>query len=1181
MQWTAGQRAAIDARNDSVLVSAAAGSGKTAVLVERVLSLLREGKRIDRMLIVTFTRAAAGEMRERIGRRLDEEGAHDAHMRRQSMRLNRAAICTLHVFCYRVLQEHFQAVGIDPLCKIAEPEKLAALRKHAQDETLENAYAEPTEEEQALFSQFEDQQVVALLDQLYDFLLSQASPWEWADTQCADEKASLRAWMPLLRESCLQKLEGAAELLPEMEALVHRPDGPDRYLPMFESDAAMIAQLLKEARDGSLTGGKTTFVRLSTKKAGPAENPDVTEQYKQLREEWKDRISEARLSLPASPEKAEADLRHAMPALRALCGLAKRMHDRFYELKQQKNYLDYSDLEHLTLKALQNPDVRSAIAGSFDALFIDEYQDVSDIQEAILRALHGGQPNLLFMVGDVKQSIYRFRLADPTLFLQKYRDYSPDESAKERKILLQQNFRSDENVLLAVNEVFTHAMREKETEIAYDEAAMLRPGGGQPFGAPVEIHLMYPKAEEGEDEENAETGELSQGYRYEAAFVAKKIKELMRFATVREGEISRPLRFRDIALLVRYASGRAPYIAKALQMEGIPVYSDADAQFFEMPEVVDMLNLLRVLDNPFQDLPLLAALRCPCFQFTEEELARIRLTERTPGVPFHTAFQTAMRQDSPLGRKAKAAWDRLADWRFKARFLPLDTLIWLILDESGLYMRAGCQEEGELRQANLRLLVERAEGDGGREGLGVFLRDMGRLHASDDGKAAKTLGENEDVVRILTLHKSKGLEFQVVFLLEMARSFRKGDSSLISLHGKYGMALQFIDAEQRVTRETVAQKALAVVQEKEARAEEARLLYVGMTRARERLILVGSPRKLDQALERWSRPATPYAAGEAKCMLDWVMQSLGGFHEGQYDGKNGSVWRMTLQPAEEAAASAAARVTPPPLSLSGTTDRLTIERMTRVVEPRPPLKTSVTAIAKHLRDERDEWESPADKRKLPEETPLPPFLRETALTAAQRGTVTHRVLGLLDESLLREGKLDAALAQLQNRRLLSDEEKRVIRRDWLNNFFSSSLGKRALASETVHREWSFNLLGPYGSMIQGVIDLCFLEDGQWVLADYKTDDADEETLLRHYGLQLRWYAKALADITGLPVKEAYLFGLRAAESYPVALDDLENVESPSLPLWYRNQLQEDTMGLFAPNPNQGPEAPGPTTADNT
>ena len=880
MPWTEGQRAAIEARNSSVLVSAAAGSGKTAVLVERVLSLLLEGGRIDRMLIVTFTRAAAGEMRERIGRRLEAEGAENAHLRLQAMRLNRAAICTLHVFCARVLREHFQAVGIDPLARIGDEEKLKTLLSQAQDEVLESAYAEPSEDERALFSQFEDAQITALMDELYTFLMAQADPWAWAGDQCAGKCARLDTWTPLLRDMCLTQLEGAAELIPQMEALLSRADGPARYVAAFEADRAMTEELLAQAREGLPTGGKTNFARLSTKRAAPEEDPETAARFKALREEWKERIAAARQPLPENPERAEDDLSHTLPALRALCGLVKRMDERYFQLKQRRNYLDYSDLEHLTLKALNDPGVRAAVAGSFDALFVDEYQDVSGIQEAILQRLHEGRKNLLFMVGDVKQSIYRFRLADPTLFLEKYQSYSPEETAEERKILLQQNFRSDENVLLSVNEVFSHAMRVKETEIAYDESAALRPGGGRPFGAPVEIHLIAAQEEEGESEGT----ELTQGYRYEAAFVAKRIKELMRFATVREGEGSRPLRFRDIALLLRYASGRAPYIARALQLEGIPVYSDADAQFFDLPEVKDLLNLLRVIDNPLQDIPLLSTLRCPCFGFTEEELARIRLVGRAPGTPFYAAFENVLTEESPLGDKARAAWEKLNWWRFLSGSLTVDQLVWRVLEESGLYMRAGALPEGELRQANLRLLAERAQGESAMEGLGAFLRETGRLHASDDGKAAKTLGENEDVVRILTLHKSKGLEFPVVFLLEMARSFRKGGGGLLRLHAHHGMALQYIDGERRVTRETCAFSALSGVGEKEARAEEARLLYVGMTRARERLILVGSPRRPDTALEKWRRPATAYAAGTAGCMLDWVMQSLGGFREGEYIG---------------------------------------------------------------------------------------------------------------------------------------------------------------------------------------------------------------------------------------------------------------------------------------------------------
>ena len=1137
MRWTAGQQSAIQARNDSVLVSAAAGSGKTAVLVERVLSLLREGGQIDRMLIVTFTRAAAGEMRERIGRRLEEEGAADAHLRRQAMRINRAMICTLHVFCHRLLREHFEAAGIDPQSRVAEEEKLAQLRAQARDEVLEAAYGDPTAEEQALFAQFEDGQIVDMMEQMHTFLMAQEDPWGWADSHAADSAAETGRWLPLLFSLCQSQLAGAAELLPDMRALVEAPGGPLRYEATLREDEALTQTLLSAAGEGTLRGGKTAFARLSTKKASEGENPDAVDRYKALREEWKDRMRAARDMLPQDDASAGADMAHALPALRALCKLTKRMAERYFAFKQRKNYLDYNDLEHLALKALRDEKVRSAVAGRLDALFIDEYQDISGIQEAVLRALHEAGKNLNFMVGDVKQSIYRFRLADPTLFLRKYQSYSLAEDAPCRKILLQQNFRSDENVLLSVNEVFAHAMREKETEIAYDEAAMLRPGGGQPFGAPVEIHLMAAKGEEGE-----EGGELPGGYKYEAAFAARRIKELMRFFTIREGETARPLRYRDIALLTRYASGRAPYIARVLQAEGIPVYSDADAQFFDLPEVMDLMNLLRVIDNPLQDIPLLSALRCPCFAFSEEELARIRLVDRDRGEAFHDAFLRVTAKTDSVGRKAKAAWDKLAAWRFLSRNVPVDELVWRVLEESGLYMIAGAKEEGELRQANLRLLAERAQGEAAKEGLSAFLRETGRLRSGDDGKSAKTLGENEDVVRILTLHKSKGLEFPVVFLLEMARPFRKGDPGPLRLHAEQGMALQYVDGERRITRETCAFRALEELHRKEAIAEEARLLYVGMTRAREKLILLGSPQRLDRALQGWARPATAWAAGNAGCMLDWVMTALGGFREGEHIGKNGSVWHMHMQEAEELDAFAP-RGRAELREATGEADADTAARLKWVIPPQPVLKTSVTAIAKPLPQEGDDWESPADKRRpVREVRSLPVFMEEEQITAARRGTVTHRVLGLMDLELAKQGKYGEALDRLAAKGLLTAAERSAIRMDWLKGFYLSPWGKRALEAEEIHREWAFNLRLKEGekSLVQGVIDLCYAENGEWVLLDYKTDRADEEELLRRYTRQLGWYAKALSEITGRHVREAVIFSLREGRGYPAPL----RAESP-------------------------------------
>ena len=1134
MRWTADQLSAIEARNDSVLVSAAAGSGKTAVLVERVLSMLRQGGQIDRMLIVTFTRAAAGEMRERIARRLEEEGAADAHLRRQALRVSRALICTLHVYCMRLLREHFEAAGIDPQSRVGDEEKLKALLSRARDQVLESAYAAPTEDEQALFAQFEDGQIAAMTEQLHTFLMAQEDPWGWADAHTADAAAEPEAWMPLLRGLCLRQLGGALEVLSDMRRIAEGPGGPARYETTLREDEALTRALMEAAEQGTLAGGKTAFARLSTKKADPGEDPAAAEQFKALREEWKDRVRAARAVLPEDPETARAELRHTLPSLRALCGLTRRIAETYFDFKQRKNLLDYHDLEHLALKVLRDEKVRREAAGRFDALFIDEYQDISGIQEAVLRALHVSGGNLNFMVGDVKQSIYRFRLADPTLFLRKYQAYSTAEDAPCRKILLQQNFRSDENVLRATNDVFVHAMRGRETEIEYDGAAMLRPGGGQPMGAPAEVHLIVSGQEDG-----GEGDELAGGYRYEAAFVARRIRELMRFFSVRDGEGTRPLRYRDIALLTRYASGRAPYIARVLQASGIPVYSDADAQFFDLPEVQDMLNLLRVIDNPLQDIPLLSALRCPCFSFTEEELARIRLVDRGRGEAFYAAFLKVMEKQGSVADKARKAWACLAEWRFLSRSVPVDELVARVLEESGLYMIAGAREDGELRQANLRLLAERAQGEAAREGLAAFLKETGRLRSGDDGKSAKTLGENEDVVRILTLHKSKGLEFPVVFLLETARPFRKGDPGPLRLHAGQGAALQYVDAERRVTRETCAFRALGELARKEAVAEEARLLYVGMTRAREKLILVGSPRRLDAALERWKRPATAFAAGNAGCMLDWVMTALGGFREGESIGRSGSVWHMRCQPAEELDAFAPREEAALP-EAAGEADEKTEARLSRRISPQPPLKTSVTALAQPLPEEGGDWESPADKRKLPEPIPSRPvFIEDEEITAAQRGTVTHRVLGLMDPEDARRGDFTGALRRLEEKGLLSRAEREAVRTDWLKGFYASPWGRRALAAEELHREWAFNLRldAESGSLVQGVIDLCFLEDGQWVLLDYKTDRAGEEELLRRYTVQLRWYARALERITGRPVRETLIFSLRAGKAYPVPPGD--------------------------------------------
>ncbi len=1125
MKWTDPQQAAIDARNDSVLVSAAAGSGKTAVLVARVVKLLEEGGSIDRMLIVTFTRAAAAEMRQRITAALEQAGQDNPHLYRQVLRIGRADICTLHVFCQRLIKEHFQAIGIDPLARIGDTPTVDALWKKAMDDVLEDAYAAPTPEEQALFAQFEDEQIVEMIGKLHKFVMARENPWQWLQQQCEDvteESLKNSLWMEFLYDACALQLDGCAELLEQCRFLLEQPGTPQRYAKTFEQDMELQKLLQKEVENRQLTGGETTVTPLARGKKIEGEDDEAAARYANLRNMWKDSIRAARALLPEDTFAAALDIAHTLPPLRALCSLTERVDTRFFVLKQQRNLLDYHDLEQLALKALQEETVQKAVAAKYDALFIDEYQDVSGVQEAILRAIH--QNSMLFLVGDVKQSIYRFRLADPTLFLHKYRTFSEDAAAPHRKILLSQNFRSCSNVLAAVNHVFVRAMRKNATELEYGEDEMLRGGDAAQSGAPVELHLIT-KEEDGE-------GELKKSYLYEAALAAQAISRLIRTESIVDKGVQRPLRYRDIAILLRNASSHAAKIAKVLTDAGIPVYSDATTQYFDLPEVTDMLNLLQVLDNPQQDIPLLSTLRCPCFGFAEEELARIRLTLQGGNVSFYQAVERAAQGQNALGERVRTAIEQLDTWRFLSRQLPVDELIWTLLEETGLYMRAGAQPEGTLRQANLRLLAERAEGSDAQRGLHAFLSSVEIARGGDDGRTAKALGENEDVVRIMTMHKSKGLEFPVVLLLELGSRFKKdSDNEPLLCDAEAGLALTYLDAEQRIFRQTVAKTAIQQKKIRDQRAEEARLLYVAMTRARERLLLMAAPKSLDRCMLRWQMPPSDYAAGSAACMLDWVAGSvspaLGSMEDCTYRGENGSVWQICWhsgelleEPEESAAAPSLVFDLNPP------SDKIS-RRMERVNPPQPPLKTSVSAMAKRIRAAGDTDENAEDKR-VPQNDTLvsaPRFMLAETITGAQRGTLAHKALGAVDYALVRENRWQETLECLTGRGIVQPDELPFLRMDDVRAFFASPIGQRARNAADVRREWPFVLRADQHTLVQGILDMAFMEDDAWVLVDYKTDHATPEEISQRYQDQMRWYATALQRITGQPVKEIILYGL--------------------------------------------------------
>ncbi len=1180
-KWTEQQQEAISARNREVLVSAAAGSGKTSVLIARVMTLLEEGVPLDRMLVVTFTHAAADEMKSRLTDLLSDAAGDNPRLKKQYLLLGRADISTLHSFCQKVIRRHFQAADTDPLSKLADETLAGELFAAALDEALEAFYTDPDADARALTDRFRDREIQDMTGTLYRFLLAQDRPWEWLDNSlAAQEEGSLydHPWYAVMLREARLILSGAEDLLKACQRLCERADGPVRYLQMIQDDlviAAKLRELLgRESRSGFPA---LSFSRLSTRAAGESEDPAVREKAKALRDKAKDLIREALGLLPSSEAEAGewmGEVRDTLPPLRALARLTRDTHERYMRAKAERTLWDFSDLEHLALRALSDPRIAREVAGAYDALFVDEYQDISGIQEAIIRRLHSGA-NTLFMVGDVKQSVYRFRLADPTLFLRKQRDYRKDSGADSRLISLRENFRSRPGILKAVNLVFAFAMRGEATEITYDEQARLVTQDQGEDGPPVELWLIEKGEREQAEEEpfldempedtlleegdpteeipsGRDKGEMEKAFVYEARLIARRVKELLGMP-IPDGQGTRPLQLRDIAVLLRTASGRAPVMAEILSQAGIPAYSDTDNQLYSQQEVRDLIALLQVLDNPRQDTPLLNTLACPVFSFSPADLARVRQHDPRAEASFHQAFFSLAESD-PVCR---SVMDTLENWRFLAANMPLEHFIRFLLRQSGLYSAAGAKKDGGLRRANLRLLAARAAPEPEPQTLDGFLRRILNTVKGKAGARSASLGMQENVVRVMTMHKSKGLEFPVVFLPDLAASFaRKRQSLPLRMDAQTGLAMESVDPDVRMKRDGFGVRAIRTKKNREELSEEARLLYVGMTRARERLILIGAPDHIPGAMARWSHPLGDYAAGSAVSMLDWVCGPLNPAlvdkREGLWDAPGGSRWLLSFRTTGSLSAAEERAARPYP-GIDAATPGDEIIKLFAPPDVRPalPLKSSVTAlITGRAGIETDEEETPEVKRReLPLRQPPVPLTRLAGgkkMTGAQRGAAAHKALCALDPSdfirlegaALKEA-LSLALKGMEGQGLLAGEERESLDIGAVEGFFHSALARRMAESSERHAEWPFTLKVEGGMILQGVLDACFLEEGAWVLVDYKTDWGDPEELALRYRDQMRWYMRALRDITGLPVKEAWLYLLRLNQA--VRVDEKEPI----------------------------------------
>ena len=1296
VSWTTEQQQVIDLRNRNILVSAAAGSGKTAVLVERIVKIITNKNHpvdIDHLLIVTFTNAAAAEMRERIGNAIEkalDEQPGDEHLLRQLTLIHNAQITTIDSFCLYVVRNHFHEIDLEPNFRIGDEGELKLLREDVLGKVLEQNYEEPSE----AFSDFvegyasgrTDAALNEMILQLYEFSRSYPWPEKWLDSFVGAYRIETREeldraeWLVPLTQNIRFVLKDCEQLLKQALAVTQQDDGPDMYEKAVRSDLEKYESLSKLTSFCELSGALSDikYDRLASSR-GFEGDPDKLELVKSLREQAKDVVKKlCKQYFFCSPEMMIEQLERTEPMLEEVVRLTKQFADEFAAAKRRKNLVDFHDVEHFALQILVDEETEKAkktaeeFRDTFEEIMIDEYQDSNEVQETLLRSISREErgENNIFMVGDVKQSIYRFRLARPELFMKKYDSYSLEESTTQR-IDLHKNFRSRAEVLTCTNDIFYKIMVRSLGNVEYDAEAALYPGASYPDIGMKKTAGKEETAEEqtkqniadftpeillaDSNDELLEDTELSDKKTLEAKIVAEEIRHLMKTQPVTDkatGEL-RMARYSDIVILLRSLSGWADSLVEVLNGNGIPAHTVSSTGYFSTVEVQTVLSMLRLLDNPRQDIPMAAVLRSPMAGLTDEELAVLRLEDGS--VPFHEAVlelaeglyeedgqkeisnpeadqkQGKNADEKPENHIESTAHQKLLEFYKKYRQLrqlvpdtPIHELIERILQETGYGHYVSAMPAGKRRMANLNMLLEKAAAyeKTSYKGLFHFVRYIDELQKYDvDFGEADTVGENEDVVRIMSIHKSKGLEFPVVFVSGMGKNFNKQDTrSKMVLHPELGIGLDYMDGKRRIKSPTIAKKAIAKQIDLENLGEELRVLYVALTRAKEKLILTGTLKDAPEKLEFFRQQAALYAHSSdatvipyltrdsAAGYLDWVLPAVLSYGE-KYPVRVVEAAELVLQEVENQTEQNEGLIGR--MEEIRQADPTLVEKLEQRFAQKYPYQTDILRKNKYSVSEL-KHRAMREKFEAEQEETVPAFLEEpvtptiplfiqkqgsveqeaqnkaqdaeskaeqkivsnTANRGALRGTAVHRVMECYDftsgqsvhEQILlmeKEEKITADMRSLVNEQIVAD-------------FVSSETGKRmAFAQEkgTLYREKPFVMgfteaeLEKYGfgagaqtenaqqeiasenvsqekhmheedlTLIQGIIDVFWIEDDGITVLDYKTDRVDTaQELIDRYATQLKLYADALERVFAtrkLKVKEILIYSFRLEKLIPI------------------------------------------------
>lgn len=1188
MTWTESQKKVIDRRERNILVSAAAGSGKTAVLVERIIQKITQDKvDIDKLLIVTFTNAAAAEMRERIRDAIEkklEEEPEDTHLQRQFTLVHNAQITTIDSFCLYVIRNYFYKIDLEPNFRVADEGELSLLRSDVLGKLLEAHYAAGEEAFLSFVAGYgsakSDQAIQDMILKMYTYAQSYPWPDEWLVScgQAYDlkEEADMEQadWMKQFLDSLVTAVSDCGSQMREALNVCEEPDGPYMYADALKEDIRRLDAIRESgsyARFGEeINAYAKAFPKLAAarKFEGSVEKKELVQNIRNaMKKEIKDMRDKFFFK---EPEEIFLDMKKTAPAVKMLVALTEEFASCFAAEKKRKNLVDFSDMEHFALKILvdqttkEPTETADEFAALFDEIMIDEYQDSNYVQETLLRAVSKerfGQNNL-FMVGDVKQSIYRFRLARPELFMEKFDTYAAGTPGCER-IDLQKNFRSRDEVLSGVNDIFYKIMCRDLGNVVYDENAALYPGADYPEDMDPAMFAMEVLVADESGAEEMERVEL------EARMIASRIHEMRKegqTVTDKESGELRPMEYRDIVILLRSVSGMADTFVKVLLEEGIPAFTTSRTGYFSTVEIQTVLNMLRVIDNPMQDIPLAAVLYSPVGGFSGEDLAKIRAVsgEKT----FYESILTydtmpEEETDQKLRERLRGFLAKLETFRKRVPYTPVHELITELLEETGYLSYITALPAGEQKCANVQMLIEQAihYEDTSYKGLFHFVRYIEKLRKYDvDYGEADIINENENAVRIMSIHKSKGLEFPVVFAAGMGKTFNTQDTrSRLILHPELGIGLDCMDTVRRTKTPTLLKRTLARQTEEENLGEELRVLYVALTRAKEKLILCGCLKDVEKKFGEYRQnvdtehPVSFLARSSAHCYFDWVLPALYSYPEkyeirmfGETDARAGHLKEAvrTLLTKEQVKRAVQ------------TADKELLEKIEERLsfaypfEAEKDIKTKVSVSEiKHQRMQFEPEEMETVQWYAEEETEeiVPDFIekRDRVNRGALRGSAMHLVMQCLPfagspsdgnkkqmyawiaeelEKLKKAGRLDETMYEL-------------VRIPMIVDFFASPLGKRMVQAdqrEELRKEKAFVLGIPAGEiwdcdsrelvLVQGIVDAFFYEDGDIILMDYKTDSVEKpQQLIQRYQAQLDLYARALEEATGKKVREKIIY----------------------------------------------------------